>query len=218
MVVISEEVTNIFKILDMDIKTEQDLFSALVPRNLLLRVDVEQELTLLISSLKGKYKTSKLNCLHKNRDDKQKFPGINLVRQILRCNGYHLKPVIFSRGYCKYSGKKIVDRNFKIVRLPNYQDIKMEEILETEKVNKNIKNNIDKTKSNNTITNNSINTSNSISNSNIIMDTTLSQPPSSFPKPIILDDDTIEIETKDSENSQSNINDNNKTIIEINLE
>jgi len=218
MVVISEEVTNIFKILDMDIKTEQDLFSALVPRDLLLRVDVEQELTLLISSLKGKYKTSKLNCLHKNRDDKQKFPGINLVRQILRCNGYHLKPVIFSRGYCKYSGKKIVDRNFKIVRLPNYQDIKMEEILETEKVNKNIKNNIDKTKSNNTITNNSINTSNSISNSNIIMDTTLSQPPSSFPKPIILDDDTIEIETKDSENSQSNINDNNKTIIEINLE
>ena len=224
MVVISEEVTNIFKILDMDIKTEQDLFSALVPRDLLLRVDVEQELTLLISSLKGKYKTSKLNCLHKNRDDKQKFPGINLVRQILRCNGYHLKPVIFSRGYCKHSGKKIVDRNFKIVRLPNYQDIKMEEILETEKIN--IKNNIDNTKSNNTIinngintiTNNGINTSNSISNSNIIMDTTLSQPPSSFPKPIILDDDTIEIETKDSENSENNINSNNKTIIEINLE
>ena len=124
MVVISDEVTCIFKILAMDVKNEQDLFSVLVPRDLLLRVDVEQELTLLIDSLKEKYKSSKLNCLHKNRDDKQKFPGINLVRQILRCNGYHLKPVIYSRGYCKHSGKKIVDRNFKIVRLDNYQEIK----------------------------------------------------------------------------------------------
>ena len=124
MVVISDEVTSIFKILAMDVKNEQDLFSVLVPRDLLLRVDVEQQLTLLIDSLKEKYKSSKLNCLHKNRDDKQKFPGINLVRQILRCNGYHLKPVIYSRGYCKHSGKKIVDRNFKIIRLDNYQEIK----------------------------------------------------------------------------------------------
>ena len=124
MVVISEEITTIFKVLDMDVKTEKDLFSVLVSRDLLLRVDIEQELTLLIETLKGKYKSSKLNCLHKNRDDKQKFPGINLVRQILRCNGYHLKPVKFSRGYCKHSGKKIVDRNFKVVRLEDYAKIK----------------------------------------------------------------------------------------------
>ena len=120
MVLISDEVISIFKILSMDVTTEQQLFSALIPRDLLLRVDVEQDLTNLIETLKGKYKSSKLNCLHKNRDDKQKFPGINLVRQILRCNGYHLKPNIFSRGYCKHSGKNIVDRNFTVVRLDNY--------------------------------------------------------------------------------------------------
>ena len=125
MVFISEEVTKIFKILNMEVKTESDLFSVLVQRDLLLRVDVEQKLAELINSLKGKYKSSKLNCLHQNRDDKQKFPGINLVRQILRCNGYHLKPIIYSRGYCKHTGKKIVDRNFKVVRLPNYNEIKI---------------------------------------------------------------------------------------------
>ena len=127
MVLISDEVISIFKILSMDVTTEQQLFSALIPRDLLLRVDVEQDLTNLIETLKGKYKSSKLNCLHKNRDDKQKFPGINLVRQILRCNGYHLKPKIYSRGYCKHSGKKIVDRNFTVVRLDNYVEIKMAE-------------------------------------------------------------------------------------------
>ena len=124
MVQIPQEITDIFNILNMKVHSEQDLFSVLIARDLLLRVDIEQELTTLINSLKGKYKTSKLNCLHKNRESKQKFPGINLVRQILRCNGYHLKPVINCRGYCKHSGKKIVDRNFKIIRLHNYKEIK----------------------------------------------------------------------------------------------
>ena len=125
MVKITDEIKEIFTILSMEVNSEQDLYSVLIPRDLLLRVDIEQQLTSLIIKLKEKYKSSKLNCLHKNRDDKQKFPGINLVRQILRCNGYHLKPVKFSRGYCKHSGKKIVDRNFKVVRLENYSEIKM---------------------------------------------------------------------------------------------
>lgn len=125
MVKVTEEIKEIFKILSIEVNSEQDLFTVLISRDLLLRVDIEQQLTCLIIKLKEKYKSSKLNCLHKNRDDKQKFPGINLVRQILRCNGYHLKPVKFSRGYCKHSGKKIVDRNFKVVRLENYQEIKM---------------------------------------------------------------------------------------------
>lgn len=124
MVKISKELKEIFNILSMTVESESDLFSVLVPRDLLLRVDIEQRLTELISNLKGKYKTSKLNCLHKNRESKQKFPGINLVRQILRCNGYHLKPVIYCRGYCKHSGKKIIDRNFKVVRINNYTEIK----------------------------------------------------------------------------------------------
>ena len=125
MVKITDEIKEIFKILSIEVNSEQDLYSVLIPRDLLLRVDIEQQLTSIIIKLKEKYKSSKLNCLHKNRDDKQKFPGINLVRQILRCNGYHLKPVKFSRGYCKHSGKKIVDRNFKVVRLENYSEIKM---------------------------------------------------------------------------------------------
>jgi hypothetical protein len=120
-ITIPDELKNICDILKMPAKTEADLFGLLIDRDLLLRVDIEHKLATLISSLKGKYKTSKLTCLHKNRDNKQKYPGINLVRQIFRCNGYHLKPVVYCRGYCKHNGKKIVERNFKIVRL-KYND------------------------------------------------------------------------------------------------
>jgi len=120
-ITIPDELKKICDILKMPSNTEADLFGLLIERDLLLRVDIEQKLATLIKSLKGKYKTSKLTCLHKNRDNKQKYPGINLVRQIFRCNGYHLKPVVYCRGYCKHNGKKIVERNFKIVRL-KYND------------------------------------------------------------------------------------------------
>ena len=117
------EIKVICDILNMPAETESDLFGLLIERDLLLRVDIEQKLALLIDKLKCKYKSNKLTCLHKNRDDKQKFPGINLIRQILRCNGYHLKPVVYSRGYCKHNGKKIVERNFKVVRNKKFYDM-----------------------------------------------------------------------------------------------
>ena len=127
MSIVSEEITEIFKILGIKVKTEPELFNVLIHRDDLLRVDIEQNLTALINKLKEKYKSSKLNCLHDNRESKQKFPGINLVRQILKCNGYHLKPLVFSKGYSKHNGKKLVERNFKVIRLENYADIKQEQ-------------------------------------------------------------------------------------------
>jgi len=135
MSLVSEEITEIFKILGIKVITEPELFNVLIHRDDLLRVDIEQKLTSIINKLKEKYKSSKLNCLHENRESKQKFPGINLVRQILKCNGYHLKPLVFSKGYSKHNGKKLVERNFKVIRLENYADIKQDQHnLETEPV------------------------------------------------------------------------------------
>jgi hypothetical protein len=124
-----EEIVKILAVLGIKIKTEKDLFGVLIHRDDLLRVDIEQKLAEFIDSLKEKYKSSKLNCLHENRESKQKFPGINLIRQILKCNGYHLKPVVFSKGYSKHNGKKLVERNFKVIRLQNYAEIKQSELI-----------------------------------------------------------------------------------------
>ena len=113
---LSAEIKYIMNIIGINVSNETDLFGVLIDRDMLLRVDIEHKLSSMIDTLKIKYKSSKLNCLHKTRDHKQKFPGINLIRQIFRCNGYHLKPVVYSRGYCKHNGKKITERHFKIVR------------------------------------------------------------------------------------------------------
>jgi hypothetical protein len=140
MSIVSEEIREIFKILGIKVTTEPELFNVLIHRDDLLRVDIEQKLTSIINKLKEKYKSSKLNCLHENRESKQKFPGINLVRQILKCNGYHLKPLVFSKGYSKHNGKKLVERNFKVIRLENYADIKQEQqIIESNQETKPIK-------------------------------------------------------------------------------
>ena len=70
-----------------------------------------------IDKLKKKYNSHKLTCLHKNSLDKQQFPSINLIRQILKCNKLKLKPKIICKGYCKITNKKIFERNFIIVQL-----------------------------------------------------------------------------------------------------
>ena len=67
-----------------------------------------------IPKLKTFYKSSKLTCLHKNSTTNQKFPGVNMVRQILKCNNLKLKPMIICRGYNKATGKKIIERYYQI--------------------------------------------------------------------------------------------------------
>ena len=46
----------------------------------------------LIPQLKLVYNSSYLNCLHDNSIFKQKFPGVNLVRQVLKCHHLALTP------------------------------------------------------------------------------------------------------------------------------
>jgi hypothetical protein len=60
------------------------------------------------------YKSGKLTSLHKNNESNQKFPAINMVRQILKCNGYKLSPYVINIGYNIETGNKITRRFFKI--------------------------------------------------------------------------------------------------------
>ena len=68
----------------------------------------------LIPQLKLVYNSSYLNCLHDNSIFKQKFPGVNLIRQVLKCHHLSLTPKIISNGYEKSTGRKKVSRIFKI--------------------------------------------------------------------------------------------------------
>ncbi len=69
------------------------------------------------------YSSSKLTSLHTNNTSKQQYPGINMLRQLLKCNGYKLKPYVKSMGYDYSTGKKIVYRYFIIVKLTNDEQL-----------------------------------------------------------------------------------------------
>ena len=63
---------------------------------------------------KNIFSSSKLTSLHSNATDKQSFPGVNIVRQILRELGYKMIPIVKSNGY--HGKKKLVKRYYLITR------------------------------------------------------------------------------------------------------
>jgi hypothetical protein len=67
-----------------------------------------------IPILKNKYSSHSLTSLQSNAEEKQQYPNLNLLRQILKCNGFRLKSVIRSGGYSKTTGQKIVYREYRI--------------------------------------------------------------------------------------------------------
>lgn len=67
-----------------------------------------------IPTLKEKYSSHSLTCLQSNAEEKQQYPNLNLLRQILKCNGFKLKSVVRSGGYNKTTGKKITFREYQI--------------------------------------------------------------------------------------------------------
>ena len=82
-------------------------------RDILLTEDVIHKYYSMIKKLKTTYTSDILTCLHVNSVLKQKFPAINMLRQILKCNHFKLKPVVITLGY---SGNiKLVKRYFKII-------------------------------------------------------------------------------------------------------
>ena len=111
-----ELLKEIFSLLNYTITNNDDLFNIILNNHSLRNKDLIEKMYNLIPKLKQKYKSSKLTCLHINSIDKQKFPCINMIRQILKCNNLKLHPYIVCKGYNK-SGKKICERYFTIIKI-----------------------------------------------------------------------------------------------------
>ena len=83
---------DIFKIINVEIKNVNDLLDLQIDQNVLRNKNLFHEITEKIPNLKSHYNSSKLTCLHSNSLEKQKFPVVNMFRQILKCNNYKLEP------------------------------------------------------------------------------------------------------------------------------
>ena len=109
-----ELLLRIFKILNYDVDQLGELTSITIQRDLLKGKQITENILELVPELREVYNSAYLTCLHDNSIFKQKFPIINLVRQILKCNFLLMTPKVISNGYEKVTGKKLVTRIFVI--------------------------------------------------------------------------------------------------------
>lgn len=91
-----------------------------IPRDIFLKDEILKTLGEEIERMKKIFSSSNMTCLHKNAKDKQKFPILNLVRQILKSLKYNMEPIRKSAGYTK-ERKKIFVRYFKITKIRETQ-------------------------------------------------------------------------------------------------
>ena len=93
-----------------------DLNGMLVPREFFLDKLVYDSVKEDIPIMKQLFTSSALTSLQSNAEENQKWPLLNLVRQILRSCHYKMTPKRVSAGYTK-EGKKIYKRMFIIDKL-----------------------------------------------------------------------------------------------------
>jgi hypothetical protein len=93
-----------------------DLDGLMIPREQLLSDSKYDEIKKLIPELKKIYSSSFMTGLQKNADKHQKWPLLNLIRQILNAYNYEMEPIRKSDGYT-LEGVKKYKRFFQIKKM-----------------------------------------------------------------------------------------------------
>jgi|SaaInlV_150m_DNA_3_1039698.scaffolds.fasta_scaffold01432_3 hypothetical protein len=102
--------------------TYDDLDGMLIPREIFLDKTNYTNVKEDIAVLKQIFASSSLTALQSTAEDNQKWPLLNLVRQILRSCNYKMTPKRISAGYTK-DGKKIYKRMFIVERIPQTSSV-----------------------------------------------------------------------------------------------
>ena len=111
-------IKDMLKVMFIEFDTLDDLEGKVIERDVLLMENVSKHLLSFQDKIKESgYKTGTLTSLHKNNNSKQKWPEVNILRQLLKCNGIKLRPFTKSNGYDKKTGKKNVIRYYRFEKL-----------------------------------------------------------------------------------------------------
>jgi hypothetical protein len=117
----------IFAISGLSFENIFDLDGLMIPREQLLSDSKYDEIKKLIPELKKIYSSSLMTGLQKNADKTQKWPLLNLIRQIMNIYKYEMVPIRKSDGYT-LDGIKKYKRFFQITKHEEF--ITKEEIKE----------------------------------------------------------------------------------------
>lgn len=97
----------------LNIESEQ-LHDSLIPREVLLDDNKYEELKPIILELKKNMNSTFLTALHNDAEEKQRWPLLNLIRQILHVYKYKMTPIRKSDGYTVDKKKKF--RRFFLIQ------------------------------------------------------------------------------------------------------
>jgi uncharacterized protein YihD (DUF1040 family) len=89
----------ILKNVGIEFENLSDLNGLFIPRDLLLSDNKYDEIKKLIPELKKNYSSSLMTSLQKTAEQSQKWPLLNLVRQILNIYNYKMEPIRKADGY-----------------------------------------------------------------------------------------------------------------------
>ena len=108
-----EESKTILKIIGFEFDELKQLDGLIIPRETLLSDTIYEKIKSKIPELKKIYSSSFMTSLQKNADKSQKWPLLNLVRQILNVYYYKMDPIRKADGYT-LEGIKKYKRFFQI--------------------------------------------------------------------------------------------------------
>ena len=97
-------------------KILNDLDGMIIPRELFFNPDIYKQLKEQIPELKTIFSSSYLTSLQTSAEEVQKWPLLNLIRQVLRSSNFKLTPKRLSDGYTA-DGKKKYKRVFIIEKM-----------------------------------------------------------------------------------------------------
>ena len=105
----------------IEFENVEELDGQLIHRDILLNKDLYEEIKKDIPELKKLFSSSSHTSLHKNAEESQKWPIINITRQILKSCNFDMEPIRRSDGKTK-DGKKLFKRYFKISKINKTKD------------------------------------------------------------------------------------------------
>ena len=111
-----EECKQVLFLIGLQFEILNYLDGLLIPRENLLNDKKYDEIKQYIPHLKKSFSSSFMTGLQKNADKIQKWPLLNLVRQILKIYNYQMEPIRKSDGYT-LEGVKKYKRFFQIKRI-----------------------------------------------------------------------------------------------------
>jgi hypothetical protein len=118
----------ILKMAGFDIDELKDIDGLITPRESLISDDKYDEIKKLIPELKKHYSSSFMTSLQTKAETSQKWPLLNLIRQLLNVYKYKMEPIRKSDGYT-LEGVKKYKRYFQIKkRTPTIKKIELNDV------------------------------------------------------------------------------------------